>query len=78
MNYDYGKRGYLLPKGCKDLIDVSKAESFTVTARLPKLRREHIEITVEGSSARVIASRPEQGKIQTSRRFHENNGTTFR
>ena len=24
MNYDYSKRGYLLPKGCKDLIDVRK------------------------------------------------------
>lgn len=27
MNYDYSKRGYLLPKGCKDLIDVWKIEA---------------------------------------------------
>ena len=26
MNYDYSKRGYLLPEGCKDLIDVQKLE----------------------------------------------------
>ena len=26
MNYDYSKRGYLLPEGCKDLIDVQKIE----------------------------------------------------
>lgn len=26
MNYDYSKRGYLLPGGCKDLIDVQKLE----------------------------------------------------
>ena len=24
MNYDYSKRDYLLPEGCKDLIDVQK------------------------------------------------------
>lgn len=24
MNYDYSKRGFLLPEGCKDLIDVLK------------------------------------------------------
>ena len=27
MNYDYSKRGYLLPEGCKDLIDVWKLEA---------------------------------------------------
>jgi hypothetical protein len=24
MSFDYAKRGYSLPEGCKDLIDVSK------------------------------------------------------
>lgn len=27
MNYDYSKRDYLLPEGCKDLIDVQKLEA---------------------------------------------------
>jgi hypothetical protein len=27
MNYDYHKRGYLLPDGCKDLIDVVKPKA---------------------------------------------------
>jgi hypothetical protein len=27
MDYNYSKRGYLLPKGCKDLIDVLKLEA---------------------------------------------------
>ena len=27
MNYDYKKRGYLLPEGCKDLIDVLKPKA---------------------------------------------------
>src|SRR5437016_682311 len=27
MNFDYSKRGYLLPEGCKDLIDVWKLQS---------------------------------------------------
>lgn len=26
MDYDYKKRGYLLPEGCKDLIDVLKLD----------------------------------------------------
>ena len=27
MNYDYSKRDYLLPEGCKDLFDVLKLEA---------------------------------------------------
>jgi HSP20 family molecular chaperone IbpA len=67
MDYDYSKRGYLLPKGCKDLIDVSKLEdkviatevsvtenSFLVTAQLPKLENGDIEITVEGRQLRIV------------------------
>ena len=27
MNYDYNKRDYLLPEGCKDLIDVLKLDA---------------------------------------------------
>jgi hypothetical protein len=28
MDYDYTKRGYLLPEGCKDLIDAMKLEGW--------------------------------------------------
>lgn len=46
MNYDYKKRGYLLPEGCKDLIDVLKPKvphkpitviPFTPSAPLPPI-----------------------------------------
>jgi len=30
MNFDYSKRGYLLPKGCKDLIDVLNQQAPTI------------------------------------------------
>ncbi len=61
MDFHYSKRGYLLPEGCKDLIDVIQPKTaitergFVVTARLPKLQSEDIEITVEGSTLRIIA-----------------------
>jgi len=40
MNYDYSKRGYLLPEGCKDLIDVWKLNAPTTGAgqQAPKTR----------------------------------------
>ncbi|MGA2181076.1 MAG: Hsp20/alpha crystallin family protein [Verrucomicrobiota bacterium] len=66
MDYDYSKRGCLLPEGCKDLIDVSKQKAtitehgFIVTARLPELRSRDIEITVEGRSLRIV------GKLSNS------------
>ncbi|MGA3141581.1 MAG: Hsp20/alpha crystallin family protein [Verrucomicrobiota bacterium] len=63
MDYDYSKRGCLLPEGCKDLLDVSKqkAESgFIVTARLPELRSGDFEIKVEGRSLRIV------GKLSSS------------
>src|SRR5258707_1071346 len=41
MNYDYCKRGYLLPEGCKDLIDVLNLtdKGFSRKAEQPVLRR---------------------------------------
>lgn len=33
MNYDYSKRCYLLPEGCKDLSDVWKLKAPTTAAR---------------------------------------------
>lgn len=35
VNYDYRKRGYLLPKGCKDLIDAWKPKVQTEPTRKP-------------------------------------------
>ena len=36
MNYDYSKRDYLLPEGCKDLIDVLR---FEAQKRVPQQRQ---------------------------------------
>jgi HSP20 family molecular chaperone IbpA len=70
MDYDYSKRGFLLPDGCKDLIDVSKqkmpittkiaatASDFTVTARLPELGSGDLEIIVDGRSLRIVSKLP--------------------
>lgn len=56
MDYDYSKRGYLLPDGCKDLIDViqPKKDFFFVTIPLPGLRSEDLEIFAEANTLRIV------------------------
>ena len=60
MDCDYGKRSYLLPDGCKDLVDgilpnTAITESgFVVTARLPELQKTDIRITAEGGTLRIV------------------------
>jgi HSP20 family molecular chaperone IbpA len=60
MDYDYSKRGYLLPEGCKDLVDLIQpkttitAHAFVVTVRLPDLRNKDIDVTVEGNTLRIV------------------------
>ena len=72
FDFDYSKRSYLLPKGCKDLIDVMEPESeegaeivaatsvtknsFVVTAVLLELQNGDIEIIVEGRQLRVVGT----------------------
>ena len=72
FEFDYSRRSYLLPKGCKDLIDVMEPESdgdgviatatsftknsFLVTAMLPELQNGDIEIIVEGRQLRVLGT----------------------
>jgi HSP20 family molecular chaperone IbpA len=56
VNYDYAKRGYLLPHGCKDLIDAIGKESedlFVMRVRLPDVVAATLMITVEGRSIRI-------------------------
>lgn len=75
MDYDYCRRGYLLPEGCKDLIDVFNQKmavtqagfaiterGFEVTALVPVLGRGDLEITAEGGQIRIIGKRPD-GKL---------------
>ena len=71
MNYDYSKRGYLLPKGCKDLIDVLKQEApmtpavktavtekgFFIAAQIIGFDSAALEITVEGRTLRITGKR---------------------
>ena len=61
MDYDYSKRSYLLPDGCKDLIDAIQPNAaitergFVVTVQLPGRQSADIEIRVEGSILRISA-----------------------
>ena len=67
MDYHYSKRGYLLPEGCKDLVDLIWPKTtitdhgFVVIAQLPELQSKDIEITVEGRALRIITK---QGSSQ--------------
>lgn len=69
---DPKKRGVTLPDGCKDLIDLLGREipgqefrtsvtdaGFVITASLPGLRSEDVEITVEGWTVRIRGKRGE-------------------
>jgi HSP20 family molecular chaperone IbpA len=62
VEYDYSKRGYLLPDGCKDLIDViqpkmhiREGDFYIVTIQLPGLENADVKIFVEGNTIRIIA-----------------------
>jgi HSP20 family molecular chaperone IbpA len=62
VDYDYSKRGYLLPDGCKDLIDVIQPKKdvnprdfFFVTIHLPGLENADAKILVEGNTIWVVA-----------------------
>jgi hypothetical protein len=78
MDYDYSRRGYLLPEGCKELIDVFNQNmavtqlgfaiterGFEVTARGHALGRGNLEITAEGGQARIIGKRPDGRSLFT-------------
>ncbi|HWV98050.1 MAG TPA: translation initiation factor IF-2 N-terminal domain-containing protein [Candidatus Acidoferrum sp.] len=41
MEYDFMKRGYLLPEGCKDLIDVLKLKQKFAPDQLVRLPEQH-------------------------------------
>ena len=53
------KRGYLLPQGCKDLIDVIAPtvaltdRGLMITAQLPEVRSEDIEVTCDAKQVRI-------------------------
>ena len=60
MDYDYSKRGYLLPEGCKDLADVIRPKAvitkgrFEVTVRLAVQNCLDIQIIAESNTLRII------------------------
>ena len=59
MNYDYSKRGYLLPHGCKDLVDTlgqEGGENFVIRVHLPAVSTATLMITVEGRSIRILGT----------------------
>ena len=56
VNYDYSKRSYLLPHGCKDLIDTlgqEGGENFVIRVHLPDVSAATMMITVEARSIRI-------------------------
>ena len=60
----YSNRAGLLPKGCKDLIDVTRKKSagcFSIWVRLPKVKNQDIELTVNDRHLTVVA-RPANGQ----------------
>jgi len=63
MHCDYSQRSYLLPEGCKDLTDVIQPKTavtehgFIVTARLPGLQNQDIQITAIGRTLRIFVQR---------------------
>ena len=60
MDYNYSKRGYLLPGGCKDLVDVIQPKTaitkrgFVVTVRLSVRKCSDVQVIAEGSTLRII------------------------
>jgi hypothetical protein len=62
MDYDYSKRGYLLPEGCKDLVDVIQPKTaitkrgFEITVRLSVPKCSDVQIIAEGSTLRIITN----------------------
>jgi HSP20 family molecular chaperone IbpA len=82
MDFDYSKRGYLLPEGCKDLIDVIEQKTaitergFVVTVQLPEIQSKDIEIVVEGRTLRIIA-KPGGGHIPVESKIEVPSGYTI-
>jgi HSP20 family molecular chaperone IbpA len=71
MEDDYSNRAGLLPKGCKDLIDVTKkkfAGHFSICVRLPKVRNKDIEITIKDRHLTLVA-RPANGQAPLETNF---------
>jgi HSP20 family molecular chaperone IbpA len=70
VDYDYSKRGYLLPDGCKDLFDViqPKKNFFFVTIPLPGLTSADLEIFAEGNMLRIIVKQSAK-KVQYERKI---------
>lgn len=67
MDYDYGQRSFLLPEGCKDLLDVIQsktvitARGFEITVQLSVLKGSDIQIFAEGNTLRIITG-PSSGR----------------
>jgi len=65
VNADYMTRGYLLPQGCKDLIDVITPKvtltdrGLMITAQFPEVHSEDIEVTCDARQVRI--SRKQSG-----------------
>jgi len=66
MDAGYMSRGYLLPQGCKNLIDVIAPKvaiterGLIITAQLPNAHWQEIEVTWEARQIRIL--RKESGE----------------
>lgn len=73
MDYNYGARGYLLPKGCKDLIDVvnvvadprievaNQEDGLIITLKMAHLQRKEVDITIDGGRLLFVCNPSGQG-----------------
>ena len=63
MDYDYGKRTYLLPEGCKDLAEVIQPKTavtergFEIMAQLAVQKISEIQILADRSTLQIVTRR---------------------
>ncbi|HEV2330630.1 MAG TPA: hypothetical protein VGY56_17755 [Verrucomicrobiae bacterium] len=78
MEYSYSHRHYLLPKGCKDLIDAVKVpmnidcdvtwqlDGIIVRYKLAELRRADADIIIRGRYVQIVEKSPERTRRQNA------------
>lgn len=76
MDYSYSHRHYLLPKGCKDLIDaihlprqihadvIKREDGIIFKFKVADLREGDADIVFEGRHLRIIAKSPDEDRRQ--------------
>ena len=76
MEYSYSHRHYLLPEGCKDLIDaihlpreisadvIKREDGIIFKFKVTELRQADADIVFEGKYLRIIEKSPDENRRQ--------------